>query len=335
MSTESLEKDSKTKVPAAEAAADEAEERDEDEREDDAKDEQDESDDDADDDGADDDDGAASGTSTKSAADAAPKEKVVIDRPGSASIVTTIFRRELASYFNSPISYIVIGASSIVLGLYFFLYKGGFWQVDRATMTRMFEIVPFALCLFTIPLFTMRSLSDEKRVGTIELLITMPVKDSEVILGKYFASLAMVTIQVALIALYPIAMFKWPWHIGELDWNPFWVGMLGLFFLSMAGTAIGLMWSAFTESQILSYFATMLTLVALYAVGSVSIIEFMSTNSSSWGWLGDGISFVSLQSRFEPFVRGIIDTRAIVYFLSLSVLGLIISFRTLESRKWS
>jgi ABC-2 type transport system permease protein len=318
MSSETLENEKK-KARAAEEAAEEADDRDDDEEdEEDEEEERKES----------------NGVSAKTS-EPTNREKVVIDRPSSASIIFTIFRRELASYFNSAISYIVIGASTVVLGLYFFFYKGGFWQVDRATMMRMFEMVPFALCLFTIPLFTMRSLSDEKRVGTIELLITMPVKDSEVILGKYFAALAMVVIQVALIALYPIAMFKWPWHIGELDWNPFWVGMMGLVFLSMAGTAIGLMWSSFTESQILSYFATMLTLVAFYAIGSVSLIESITTSSAGWAVVGDGISFISLQTRFDPFLRGIIDTRAIIYFLSLAVLGLSVAFRSLESRKWS
>jgi ABC-2 type transport system permease protein len=188
--------------------------------------------------------------------------------------------------------------------------------------------VPAALCA-VIPLFTMRALSDEKRVGTIELLITMPVKDSEVILGKFLGSLSVITVQLGLLALYPIAMFKWPWHIGELDWNPFWVGMMGLFMLSAAGTAIGLMWSSFTESQILSYFAATLTLVALYGLGSVTIVEFLQ------GWPGDALSFISLQSRFDPFARGIIDTRAIIYFLSLTVFCLMVAFRSLESRKWT
>jgi ABC-2 type transport system permease protein len=315
MSSETLEKDSKTKVPAAEAA--DVEERDEEERE-------------ADDDDRDSDDEVENGTAkAATVVDTGPKEKVVIDRLSSPKMVWTITRRELAAYFQSPISYIVISASLIVLGLYFFFYKGGFWQVDRATMARMFEALPFALSALVIPLFTMRSLSDEKRVGTIELLITMPVKDSEVILGKYFAALTMVTVQLALVALYPIVMFKWPWHIGELDWNPFWVGMLGLFLLSAAGTAIGIMWSSFTESQILSYFATMLSLLALYAIGSVTIVEFLQ------GWPGEAISFISLQSRFDPFARGIIDTRAVIYFLSLATICLLVAFRSLESRKWT
>jgi ABC-2 type transport system permease protein len=318
MSSETIEKDSKKKVPAAEELEG-AEERDEDERDDD------------DDDGEESNGSSDQSARAKAAVEISRGEKLVLDRPSSARMVWTLAKREIGANLNSAITYIVIAASLIVVGLYFFFYKGGFWQVDRATLARMFDSLPFALCFLTIPLFTMRSLSDEKRVGTIELLITMPVKDSEVILGKFLGSLAMVTIQIALLVAYPLVMFtRAPaWHLGELDWGPFWVGMLGLWLLSMAGTAIGVMWSSFTESQILSYFATMLTLVALYAVGSVTIVEFLQ------GWPGDAISFISLQSRFEPFARGLIDSRAVIYFLSLTTLGLVVAFRSLESRKWS
>src|SRR5262249_45357303 len=157
---------------------------------------------------------------------------------------------------------------------------------------------PFALSVIVIPLFTMRALADEKRVGTIELLITMPVKDSEVITGKYVAALAVVTVQLLLVVLYPLAMFKWPWHLGELDWGAFWVGMRGLFLLSAAGTAVGLMFPSFTESQILSFFLTMITLVALYALGYLSAVESLQ------GWPGDAVAFISLKSRLEPFTKG-------------------------------
>jgi ABC-2 type transport system permease protein len=317
---ETIEKDSKKKLLAAEEAAEKnrAAARDED---------------DSDEDEEEDDDEPANGSKVTSSAasfDATPREKLVLDRPSSARMIWTLTKREIAAYMSSAITYIVIAVTLVVFGLYFFFYKGGFWQVDRATMARMFDTIPPALCLL-ISLFTMRSLSDEKRVGTIELLITMPVKDSEVILGKFFGSLAVVTLAVALLAAYPLVMFtRAPfWHLGELDWSPFWVGMLGLFLLSAAGTAIGVMWSSFTESQILSFFATALTLIALYAVGSVTIVEFLQ------GWPGDAISFISLQSRFEPFSRGLLDSRAIIYFLSLTTLGLVVAFRSLESRKWS
>ncbi len=261
--------------------------------------------------------------------DAGPKEKVAIDRPSSFSMTMTIARRELAAYFNSVVTYIVIATSMIALGLYFFMYKGGFWQVDRVTMQRMFDSLPWALCGLVIPLFTMRALADEKRVGTIELLITMPVKDSEVILGKYVAALAIVTMQLALVVLYPLAMFKWPWHLGELDWGAFWVGMSGLFFLSAAGTAVGLMYSSFTDSQILSLFATMITLGALFGIGQLSALESLQ------GWPGDAIAFISLQSRFDPFARGLLDSRAIVYFVSIAVFCLVVAFHALERRKWA
>jgi ABC-2 type transport system permease protein len=313
MSSETIEKDAKKKSLAAEAEAEEAEEREEEEENDD--------DDDVDDDAE---------THQLNMADyASSKEKVVIDRPATLSMIGTIARRELASYFNSVITYIVISASMIGLGLFFYMYKGGFWQVDRVTMQRMFDFLPFALCALVIPLFTMRTLSDEKRVGTIELLITMPVKDSEVILGKYIAAFAIVAVQLLLVVLYPIAMFKFPWHLGELDWGAFWVGMLGLALMSATGVAVGLMYSAFTESQILSFFATMLTLTLLYALGNVSAVESLQ------GWPGDAINFISLQSRFEPFARGLLDTRAIVYFVSIATLCLFVAFHALERRKWT
>lgn len=311
----------KAKKKDVEAAAREEEERDEDERDED-EDDGDEGDDDADEKAAD----------AKARADAyeGPREKVVIDRPSSLKMIWTVAAREISSYLHSPITYIVVSASLVIFGVWFFYYRGGFWQVDRASMARLFDGAPVVLCGL-IALFTMRSLSDEKRVGTIELLITMPVKDSEVIIGKYLGSLITVLLWVALVGLYPLLMFSRApaWHLGELDWNPFWVGMLGLVFLSAAGTAIGVMWSSFTESQILSFFATAITLAVLYAIGQTTIVEFLQ------GWPGDAVSFISLQTRFEPFARGLIDTRAIIYFLSLTVLCLMVAFRALESRKWS
>lgn len=239
----------------------------------------------------------------------------------------TIAKRELVGYLNAPLAYIVICGTLLVVGVQFFLYQGGIWQIDRASMARMFGFIPGLLCFLTIPLFTMRSLSEEKRLGTIELLITMPVRDSEVILGKFVAALSMVSIQILLLSLYPIAMFAAPWHLGAFEWGPFWSGMLGLVLMSSAGCALGLMFSGFTDSQILSYFATAVALLALFFVGS--IVELVR------GPVGDIIAFFSFQSRFDPFARGVIDSRAIVYFVSLSVLCLLVAFRTLESRKWS
>ncbi len=237
----------------------------------------------------------------------------------------TIAKRELRAYFDSLVAYVVIGLSMLGLGGYFFFYQGGFWQVDRATMMRLFDFAPGALCL-VVPLVTMGVLAEEKRSGTIELLITMPVKDSEVILGKYIASLGMCAILLLATLSYPFAMFVWPWHLGPMDWGPVWTGYLGLLCYCGAGVAIGMMFSSFTESQIISFFVTALVMLTLWGLGF--LVETVP------GAAGDTFSFISFQSRFLPFARGIIDTRALVYFVSIAVVCLLVSFRQLESRKW-
>ena len=242
--------------------------------------------------------------------------------------IFTIAMRELRAYFDSLVAYVVIGGSLLGLGIYFFLFQqGGFWQVDRASMSRMFEFMPWALAVLVIPLVTMRALAEEKRAGTIELLITLPVTDSDVILGKYFAALGMAVILLFATLAYPIAMFVWPWHLGSLDWGPVWAGYFGLFLFSAAGIAVGMLFSGLTESQIIAFFLTAGTLLFLTIIGTV--VEFVH------GAAGDVISFISFQSRYMPFSRGLIDTRAVVYFASIAVICLLIAFRSLESRKWS
>lgn len=257
----------------------------------------------------------------------APSGAAAYTRSGSGMRnIWTIMKREIAAYFNSPVAFILICVTLVGLGGYFFLFEGGVWQQDRASMSRLMAFMPWVLCVLTIPLFTMRSLSEEKRMGTIELLITLPVKDSEVILGKYFAALTMVSVQLLLLVAYPVVMFKFPWHMGAFDWNPFWSGILGMLLLSAAGVAVGIMFSSFTESQILSFFATAFTLTALFVVGL--LVQHFK------GMVGDVLAFFSLQTRYEPFARGLIDTRAVVYFVSIAVFCSLVAFRNLESRKW-
>jgi ABC-2 type transport system permease protein len=239
----------------------------------------------------------------------------------------TIARRELRSFFDSLVAYVVVGLSMIIIGGWFFVYGGGVWQIDRANFGRMFEALPILLAFLVIPLVTMRALAEEKRSGTLELLITMPVKDSEVILGKYLAALAMCVILLACSLLYPIAMFSWPWHLGSLDWGPIWAGYFGLSLFCAAGCALGLVYSSITDSQIIAFFLTAFTLVVLVVLGYLTPLLH--------GGVGDVLAFLSFESRFEGFARGLIDTRAVIYFLSIAVVCLLVAFRSLESRKWS
>ena len=187
-----------------------------------------------------------------------------------------IARRDLRAQFNSPVAYVVLGGTMLLLGIVFFLIPhisgvlaGSFWDVDRATMDQMFATLPFFMSIFVIPAVTMRSLAAEKGSGTLELLITMPVKDSEVILGKYLAALAMVLVLLAATLLYPIAMFVRPWHLGALDWGPVWAGYVGCVFFSGAAIGVGMMLSSLTESDVIAFFTTLGVLGFLYAIGWV------------------------------------------------------------------
>ena len=195
-------------------------------------------------------------------------------------------------------------------------------------MDTMFTGLPRLMSLFVVPAVTMRSLAAEKGSGTLELLITMPVRDSEVILGKYVAACTVVFVLLTLSLLYPVAMFVWPWHLGALDWGPVWSGYLGCIFFSAAAIGVGMMISSLTESDVIAFFTTSLLLMALYFIGLVAA-------GINLGSLGDILEFVSFSSRYQSFTRGLIDTRALLYFASVAVLCLLVSFRSLESRKWS
>ena len=253
--------------------------------------------------------------------------------------ILIIARRDLQAQFNSPVAYVVLGGTILLLGVLVFLLPhmgvagvsiGGFWEVDRATMEQVFLILPPLLSVFVVPAVTMRSLAAEKGSGTLELLITMPVRDSEVILGKFVAAFTMVLILLAATLLYPIVMFgPTPfWNFGALDWGPVWSGYLGCVFFGGAAISVGLMLSSLTESDVMSFFLTLVALVFLYAIGLLVAVL-------PWGGFSDAVSFISFETRYQAFARGVVDTRAIVYFLSVTILCLLVSFRSLESRKWS
>lgn len=303
---------------------DEEEDDDKSSKSDDDDEEEDEEDDDEDEEDEEDDDDRAS-TPPKAAKGGTVAPAAQGDMMDSVRNTLTIAKRELRGYANSPAAYVVLCLSMLGLGLYFFIYDGGFWQADRATVQRLVSMMPVALCV-VIPVLTMGVLAEEKRSGTIELLITMPVKDSEVILGKFLAALGLCTILLAASFIYPVAMFKWPWNLGPLDWGPVWTAYLGLFLYSGAGIALGMMFSSFTESQIIAFFATLSTLLVLWGLGL--LVDQVQ------GATGTALAFISTQAQLKDFERGIIASKAVVYFLSIAVICLLVSFRSLESRKW-
>lgn len=238
-----------------------------------------------------------------------------------------IAKREFRSYFDSPLAYVVICLSFLVLGAFFFLVGSSFWQVDRATVSRMFELAPIGLAFLVVPVVTMRLLAEERRSGTLEMLITLPVRDSDVILGKYLGALGMVLVLVLSTAVYPLAMFKWPWNLGPLDTGPVFAGYLGLILFCSAAAAIGLLLSSLTDSQPIAFFLTVFLLIVLWLTGA----------AARWvgGTLGNVLNFIAFDARLSGFTRGLIDTRDVVYFLSVTAVCLVVAFFALERRKWA
>src|SRR5690606_4018357 len=181
------------------------------------------------------------------------------------STLFAIAKREFRSYFDSPLAYVVICLSFFVLVLMFFM---GFWEVGRASMQRLFEYLPSGLSIVVVPVVTMRLMAEERRSGTLEMLITLPVKDSDVILGKFIGALGLVLVVVLASIAYPVMMFKWPWSLGPLDMGPVLSGYVGLILYSAAAVAVGLLISSLTDSQAVSFFITFFVLGAFWFSGS-------------------------------------------------------------------
>lgn len=243
------------------------------------------------------------------------------------STTLTIAKREFRSYFDSPLAYVVICLGLVLLGFFFFYMGGGFWQADRASLTRLFEFAPRGLALLIIPVVTMRLLAEEKRSGTLEMLITLPVRDHEVVLGKFLGAWGLVMLLILATAAYPLLMFTWPWRLGALDLGPVISGYVGLFLYSGAAIAIGLLISALTESQVIAFFITWVLLVVLQFVG-------FAVDSASPG-VRDVIAFISFDARLAPFARGMISTREVIFFATIIIGCLMAAFRALERRKWA
>lgn len=242
----------------------------------------------------------------------------------------TIAKREFRSYFDSPLAYVVICLGLLMLGIWVFMGPGHFWQVDRASLAGLFEVLPAGLVLLVIPVITMRLLAEEKRMGTLEMLITLPVRDSDVILGKYLGALGLVLTLVASTALYPVLMFKnfgLGWSLGPLDAGPVWSSYIGLLLFSAATVAIGLLISSVTDSQVIAFFVSLVVLALLYFVGELGAL--------APGAFGETLHWISFRDHFMSFQRGLIDARDVVFFLSCAALALMLSFRSLESRKWT
>ncbi len=230
----------------------------------------------------------------------------------------TITRRELGSYFNSPVAYIVITVFLLVSGYLFFSQV---FLVNEATLRDFFSTTPL-IFIFFAPALTMRLLAEEKRTGTLELLITMPVTDWQVVLGKFFAALAVLAVAIVLTFAYPITLSR----MGELDWGAVVGGYLGLLLMGAAYVAIGLMCSSWTRNQVIAFIVSFGITFSLYLCGK--LLPLMPSA------LAPVVEYISLDAHFTNIARGVIDSRDLIYYGSLIGACLFLATRSLDSRRW-
>ena len=235
--------------------------------------------------------------------------------------VQAVAWKEIQVYFSSPTAYIV---GLIFLGLTgFFFVRPLSDPFPPASISSFLQGCTIILILLA-PALTMRLVAEEQKLGTIELLLTAPVRDWEVVLGKYVASLAFLMAMVALTVYYPILLFAV--GKGHPDLGPVLSGYLGLVLYGAAALSVGLLASTLTSNQIVA---------AVVAMGILLILYFLSFASDQVsGTLSTILNEVGMKSHFDDFDRGVIDTKHIVYYVSLTAIFIFLTIRALELRRW-
>lgn len=232
--------------------------------------------------------------------------------------VMPIFRREIRSSFNSPVAYVVIIVFLSIVGWFF---TSNMFLMNIASMRVVFELVPLVF-LFFIPAVTMRLLAEEKKAGTLELLTTKPVRDVEIVLGKFLAGWALVAAALAPTLIYVLTVA----FLGDLDLGPVFTGYVGLLLMGGVYVALGLLASSLTENQIVAFILGFLMVLALFLMDK--ILMYVPAV------LASTLEFLSIDHHFANIARGVIDSRNIIYFGSLLGFALYLATLSLERRKW-
>lgn len=247
-----------------------------------------------------------------------------------------ICQKELRSYFVSPIAYILIIIYAAIFGFFFWNLVGLFIYYSVESQMRG-EMYPMnindqvirqlfgninVINLLVIPLMTMRLFAEEKRNGTIELLATSPIRDGEVILGKWLASVILYAGMLLFTCLNFLFLFKY----GNPDWKPMAVSLLGVLLQAAALLAIGIFISTLTKNQIIAGAVTFAVCLLVFVLGWVGEYQF-----STWAQV---MTYMSTTTHMQSFLKGVIDTKDAVYYVSAIFLGLFLTARSLESLRW-
>lgn len=231
---------------------------------------------------------------------------------------TVIAARELRSSFNSPVAYVVIVVFLAIIG---YFHSNNLFLVNVASMRMTFEFAPLAF-LFIIPAITMRLISEEMKTGTLELLSTKPLRDVEVVLAKFFAAWALIGLALVPTLVYAVTIGS----LGDMDSGPVIGGYVGLLLVSAVYVSLGLLASSITENQIIAFILGFLFCFAFFMFDKVLIYVP--------GFLAGIVEYLGADHHYQNIARGVIDTRDIVYFASVTGFSLYLSVLSLQRRAW-
>ena len=244
--------------------------------------------------------------------------------------------KELRAYFASPIAYIIIGLFALLFGWFFYMFLtvfirqseqmmqfggGGGANINQQMIRGVLQNAA-VIILFVMPMITMRTYSEEKRSGTIELLLTSPVTDFQIIMGKFLGAMALYAAMLLVTVVYMGILFVY----GNPEWRPVVAGYLGLLLMGGCFIAVGLLISSLTKNQIVAGFLTFAVFLMLWVIN----------------WIGDSsgprtqaiVSYLSITEHFDDFARGVIDTKHLVYYLSFITFGLFLTAKSVDSERW-
>jgi ABC-2 type transport system permease protein len=250
--------------------------------------------------------------------------------------IFAIAGKELRSYFASPIAYVIIGLFALLFSRFFYAYlmvfvqrssgmmqmQGGGANNINQEMIRYVLMNSAVIILFVMPMITMRTYAEEKRSGTIELLLTSPLTDLEIIVGKFFGAMGLYAAMLSVTVLYMAILFIY----GNPEWRPVVAGYLGLFLLGGCFISVGLLISSLTKNQIVAGVVTFAVFLMLW------IINWSADQSGPV--MRAVLNHLSIIDHFDDFARGIIDTKHVVYYVSFITFGLFLTAKSVDSERW-
>ncbi|MBP7511483.1 MAG: gliding motility-associated ABC transporter permease subunit GldF [Bacteroidia bacterium] len=240
----------------------------------------------------------------------------------------SIYIKEIRSFLSSLIAYVVMLVFLLAIGLFTWVLPDyNVFDYGYANLDTLFSMAPW-LFIFLISAITMRSLSEEKKNGTIEIITTKPVSDLQIILGKYFAGLTLVLFTLLPTLVYYITIYNLGAPTGNLDSGAIWGSYLGLFFLSSCFVAVGMFASAVSENQIVSFVVSMFLCFLFY-----NLFELIADFKLLGSW-DSAVSGLGINAHYESISRGVIDSRDLVYFLGFDVVFIAATHTLFGGRKW-